>query len=202
MFCPQLYPSTLEPVHFYLVQSKCSINNCGTNKWTNAVASLITLMFETQKRGLVMSWNCTASVLFYHEDKCFPRVPNTDFLYFLLARIGSQGMLLCPIKRCYTARSQRLQLQMATSGNIRMCFARKEQGVGVIETVSDISHRWFGLFFPLTVWIFYFNFIFFWIQISRPHLRLAQNLSGSGCSKAFDAPYVIKKRIFQRVCAS
>lgn len=70
-------------------------------------------------------------------------------------------MLLCPIKRCYTARSQRLQLQMATSGNIRMCFARKEQGVGVIETVNDISHRWFGLFFPLTVWIFYFNFIFF-----------------------------------------
>lgn len=50
---------------------------------------------------------------------------------------------------------------MATSGNIRMCFARKEQGVGVIETVNDISHRWFGLFFPLTVWIFYFNFIFF-----------------------------------------
>ena len=41
-----------------------------------------------------------ASVLFYHVNKCFPRILHTDFLYILLAGIGSHGMLLFPIQRC------------------------------------------------------------------------------------------------------
>lgn len=47
-------------------------------------------MFKTQKRGRAT----TASVLVYHENKCFPRILQADFLSVLLARIGPHATLL------------------------------------------------------------------------------------------------------------